>query len=69
MSSKKPKPIPNFETDEAAEAFVAEADLTEYDLSDMKRVHFVFAMNERASRGCRRRNDCTVTAIPIAILN
>ena len=37
------KPFPTFETDEAAERFVAEADLTDYDWSDRKPVRFEFA--------------------------
>ena len=36
------KPLPEFKTDEEAERFVSEADLTEYDLSDMRMVHFEF---------------------------
>jgi predicted DNA binding CopG/RHH family protein len=36
------KKIPVFRTDEEAERFVAEADLTEYDLSQFKPVRFEF---------------------------
>ncbi len=36
------KPFPDFKTDEEAEVFVAEADLTEYDFSDFKMVQFEF---------------------------
>lgn len=36
------KPFPTFQSDEEAEKFVAEADLTEYDLSGMQPVHFEF---------------------------
>ena len=36
------KPLPDLKTDEEAERFVAEADLTEYDLSAMHRVRFEF---------------------------
>jgi predicted DNA binding CopG/RHH family protein len=36
------KKIPRFRTDKQAEAFVAKADLTEYDLSDFKPVRFEF---------------------------
>jgi predicted DNA binding CopG/RHH family protein len=36
------KPLPEFKTDEEAEQFVAEADLTEYDLSGMRMVRFEF---------------------------
>lgn len=36
------KKIPRFETDEEAEAFVATADLTQYDLTGARPVHFEF---------------------------
>jgi predicted DNA binding CopG/RHH family protein len=36
------KPLPEFKTDDEAERFVAEADLTDYDLSDMRMVRFEF---------------------------
>lgn len=36
------KPLPDLQTDEAAERFVAGADLTEYDLSRMRLVRFEF---------------------------
>jgi predicted DNA binding CopG/RHH family protein len=36
------KKIPTFNTDEEAEEFVANADLSEYDLSGFKTVRFVF---------------------------
>jgi predicted DNA binding CopG/RHH family protein len=36
------KPLPDLKTDEEAERFVAEADLTEYDLSEMRLVRFEF---------------------------
>ncbi len=36
------KKLPGFRSDEEAEAFVASADLTNYDLSDMKMVRFEF---------------------------
>jgi predicted DNA binding CopG/RHH family protein len=36
------KPFPALRTDEEAERFVAEADLTEYDLSSMRLVRFEF---------------------------
>ncbi len=35
-------PLPDLESDEAAERFVDEADLSAYDLSAMKRVRFEF---------------------------
>lgn len=38
MSSKKLKPLPDFATDEEAERFVDEADLTEFDLSGARSV-------------------------------
>jgi predicted DNA binding CopG/RHH family protein len=37
----KPK-LPKLDSDEAAEAFVATSDLTDYDLSDMRLVRFEF---------------------------
>jgi predicted DNA binding CopG/RHH family protein len=36
------KPLPRLETDEQAERFVAEADLTDYDLSGLRMVQFEF---------------------------
>lgn len=36
------KPLPSLETDEEAERFVAEADLTDYDLSGLRMVQFEF---------------------------
>lgn len=42
MKRKLPKPA----SDETAAKFVAEADLTSYDLSDMKPVRFEFAAKE-----------------------
>jgi predicted DNA binding CopG/RHH family protein len=36
------KRLPTLKSDRAAERFVAEADLSEYDLSGFKRVHFEF---------------------------
>jgi predicted DNA binding CopG/RHH family protein len=36
------KPLPALRSDEDAERFVAEADLTEYDLSDMRIIRFEF---------------------------
>lgn len=41
MSGEKPlKPMPRLRTDEEAERFVAEADLTEYDLSGFEPMRF-----------------------------
>lgn len=42
------KKLPKLPTDKAAEEFIAEADLTEYDLSDMKQVRFEFHPNARS---------------------
>jgi predicted DNA binding CopG/RHH family protein len=36
------KPLPELKTDEEAEEFVANSDLTEYDLSGMRMVRFEF---------------------------
>lgn len=36
------KPLPELRTDDEAERFVAEADLTEYDLSGLRMVQFEF---------------------------
>ncbi len=36
------KPLPKLTTDEAAETFIADADLTEYELSGLKPVRFEF---------------------------
>jgi predicted DNA binding CopG/RHH family protein len=36
------KPLPDLNSDDEAEAFVANADLTEYDLSGMRMVQFEF---------------------------
>jgi predicted DNA binding CopG/RHH family protein len=41
------KQIPGFKTDEEAERFVEEADLTEYDLSQFKPVHFELRRKDR----------------------
>ena len=44
------KPLPELKTDEAAERFVAESDLTDYDLSGMRLVRFEFQpKNERVN--------------------
>jgi predicted DNA binding CopG/RHH family protein len=43
MSDKdKLKPLPDLKTDEEAERFLDEADLTKYDLSEFKPVRFEF---------------------------
>jgi predicted DNA binding CopG/RHH family protein len=36
------KPLPELRTDEEAEDFIANSDLSEYDLSSMRTVHFEF---------------------------
>ncbi len=41
MTEKKP-PLPRLNSDEEAEKFVAEADLSQYDLSGFKPMHFEF---------------------------
>ena len=41
-SNKKLRKQPTLESDDAAERFVAEADLSEYDLSGFKPTHFEF---------------------------
>lgn len=41
------KPLPALQTDEDAEAFVAEADLTQYDLSGLKPVSFEFQPKDK----------------------
>ena len=38
--NEKRDPLPSLASDEAAETFVAEADLTKYDLSGFKPMHF-----------------------------
>lgn len=44
--SGKLRPLPDLESDAAAERFVAEADLSEYDLSGFRPVQFEFAPKE-----------------------
>lgn len=41
------KKLPKLKTDKEAEDFVATADLTEYDLSGMKRMRFEFAPKDK----------------------
>ena len=43
----KPR-IPTFKTDKEAEDFVDSADLTDYDLSGAKRVHFEFSPKDKS---------------------
>jgi predicted DNA binding CopG/RHH family protein len=42
------KPIPTFKTDREAEEFVASADLTDYDLSGGRIVHFEMRPKDKA---------------------
>lgn len=42
------KKWPSFESDEEAERFVAEADLTEYDFSELVPMHFELRRKDRA---------------------
>lgn len=42
LKSKSAKPMPSLRSDEAAERFVAEADLSDYDLSGFQPMHFEF---------------------------
>ena len=46
MSKSKTDRFPELASDEAAETFVADADLTDYDWSDMKSVRFEFAAKD-----------------------
>ena len=46
MSKAGAKPLPHFETDEAAEDFVATADLTRFDLSQGVPVRYEFKAKE-----------------------
>lgn len=46
MKTSKLKQIPVFKTDEEAENFVDTADLTDYDLTGFKPVHFEFLPKE-----------------------
>jgi CopG antitoxin of type II toxin-antitoxin system len=51
------KPFPDLKTDEEAEDWLQNADLTEYDLSDMKKVRFELAPKD-ATISLRRRAPC-----------
>jgi predicted DNA binding CopG/RHH family protein len=46
MSRTKAEPFPDFGSDAEAEKFVADADLTRFDWSDMKPVRFEFAAKD-----------------------
>ncbi len=48
MSTKANKPMPSLRSDAEAEAFVAKADLSEYDLSGFKPMRFEVARKEAA---------------------
>lgn len=47
-NEKKLKPFPRFKSDEEAERFVEESDLSEYDFSDFKPMSFEFAPKDKA---------------------
>ena len=55
------KKIPVFRTDEEAERFVEEADLTEYDLSQFKPVRFEF--EKKAARVNMRLSEALLNAV------
>ncbi len=57
------KPLPKLRTDDEAERFVAEADLTEYDLSGLRMVQFEFEPKARASI-CGFQRDCSTPSRP-----
>lgn len=46
MTRSKAKPFPELRSDAAAETFVAEADLTEFDWSDMVPMRFEFSTKD-----------------------
>jgi hypothetical protein len=48
------KPFPDLRTDQQAEDWLQNADLTEYDLSDMKIVRFEFAPKDAAEHDGKR---------------
>lgn len=56
MSKKDKKPLPEFKTDEEAEQFIDEADLTDYDLSGGRTVRFEFR-KKRAQLNMRMPED------------
>ena len=47
MKAVKLKQIPTFKSDEAAERFVENADLSEYDLSGFRPMHFEIEKSRR----------------------
>jgi predicted DNA binding CopG/RHH family protein len=60
-SKKELKPLPVLRTDEEAERFVEEADLTEYDLSGFKPVQFEF--EKKAARVNMRLPETLLAAV------
>ena len=75
MSNKrKLEPLPTFETDEEAERFVDEADLTDYDLSSGSITRFEFEKKTRAGQSayagkpgsCGQSQGCRAGAFPIS---
>lgn len=60
MTRAKLKKFPVFKTDEEAEHFVDTADLSEYDMSDMKPTRFEF--DEKASRASLELPETLVAA-------
>ena len=63
------KKIPTFNTDEEAEKFVDTADLSEYDLSGFKKVHFEFKSEEEPNDGLPKGFDRTRLRSAINDLN
>ena len=63
------KTIPTFQTDEEAEKFVDTADLSEYDLSGFKKVHFEFKSEEEPNDGLPKGFDRTRLRSAINDLN
>ena len=59
MPAKKLKKLPILRTDREAEEFVAKSDLTQYDLSGMRPMHFEF--EKKAGRVTMR--------LPVALLD
>jgi len=57
------KPLPKLNSDEAAERFVEEADLTEYDLSGFSPVHFEF--EKKAARINMRLPESLLAAVKL----
>jgi predicted DNA binding CopG/RHH family protein len=51
MKKEEPKQFPRLESDEDAERFVEEADLSEYDFSDFQPMSFEFAPKDKSGAG------------------